>query len=206
MTVSAGGRQVGADLLIAESAGLCNRCSPHIQGVLAICVVDNLSGIHTPRKIGPMLKLGRCGGDHQGRYRQPGRARGLCLQCPVGQPESRDLVLQWNHWPGSRRVGLPHWRGSPDPGAGGSAAAVSHALGGPVLIASARRSSATITRGAMFARCASRNPRDERPSALSLSGGIVELAPCHRRFFLAADGSRAKPERSLETWLMGLGR
>jgi len=43
--------------LISESAGLCNRCSPHIQGVLAICVIDNLSGINTPRKIGPMLKL-----------------------------------------------------------------------------------------------------------------------------------------------------
>jgi len=51
------GRQAEADLLIAESAGLCNRCSPHIQGVLAVCVVDNLSGVHTPKKIGPMLKL-----------------------------------------------------------------------------------------------------------------------------------------------------
>lgn len=44
------------DLLITESAGLCNRCSPHIRDVLAICVIDNLSGIHTPRKIGPMLR------------------------------------------------------------------------------------------------------------------------------------------------------
>ncbi len=51
------GRRIGVDILIAESAGLCNRCSPHIQGALAICVVDNLSGVHTPRKIGPMLKL-----------------------------------------------------------------------------------------------------------------------------------------------------
>lgn len=48
---------LGVDMLIAESAGLCNRCSPHIQSALAICVVDNLSGVHTPRKIGPMLKL-----------------------------------------------------------------------------------------------------------------------------------------------------
>lgn len=47
----------GLDILISESAGLCNRCSPHIRGVLAVCVVDNLSGVHTPRKIGPMLKL-----------------------------------------------------------------------------------------------------------------------------------------------------
>ena len=51
------GRKSGLDMLIAESAGLCNRCSPHIKGALAVCVVDTLSGIHTPRKIGPMLKL-----------------------------------------------------------------------------------------------------------------------------------------------------
>ena len=48
---------LSADFLIAESAGLCNRCSPHVQGALAVCVVDNLSGVHTPKKIGPMLKL-----------------------------------------------------------------------------------------------------------------------------------------------------
>ncbi len=47
----------GFDLLVIESAGLCNRCAPHIQGVLAICVVDNLSGVNTPKKIGPMLKM-----------------------------------------------------------------------------------------------------------------------------------------------------
>jgi len=45
------------DILVSESAGLCNRCSPHIKDVLAICVVDNLSGVATPKKIGPMLKL-----------------------------------------------------------------------------------------------------------------------------------------------------
>lgn len=50
------GIKSGFDLLITESAGLCNRCSPHIRGVLAVCVIDQLSGVHTPRKIGPMLK------------------------------------------------------------------------------------------------------------------------------------------------------
>jgi Ni2+-binding GTPase involved in maturation of urease and hydrogenase len=50
------GQRQGFDLLVCESAGLCNRCSPHIRGVLAVCVVDNLSGVHTPAKIGPMLK------------------------------------------------------------------------------------------------------------------------------------------------------
>ena len=44
------------DLLISESAGLCNRCSPYIKNILGICVIDNLSGINTPKKIGPLLK------------------------------------------------------------------------------------------------------------------------------------------------------
>ncbi|OOM79551.1 GTP-binding protein [Clostridium sp. BL-8] len=45
------------DLLISESAGLCNRCSPHIKDILAVCVIDILSGVNTPKKIGPMLKF-----------------------------------------------------------------------------------------------------------------------------------------------------
>jgi Ni2+-binding GTPase involved in maturation of urease and hydrogenase len=51
------GRRQQLDLLISESAGLCNRCSPHIDGVFAVCVVDALAGVHTPKKIGPMLRL-----------------------------------------------------------------------------------------------------------------------------------------------------
>ncbi len=50
------GSNEGLELLITESAGLCNRCSPYIKGIKAICVIDNLSGINTPKKIGPMLK------------------------------------------------------------------------------------------------------------------------------------------------------
>ncbi|HSQ41209.1 MAG TPA: GTP-binding protein [Fibrobacteraceae bacterium] len=45
------------DLLVIESAGLCNRCSPHLKESLAVCVLDCLSGIDTPLKVGPMLKL-----------------------------------------------------------------------------------------------------------------------------------------------------
>lgn len=44
------------DMLITESAGLCNRCSPYIKEIIGVCVIDNLSGINTPKKIGPMLK------------------------------------------------------------------------------------------------------------------------------------------------------
>jgi Ni2+-binding GTPase involved in maturation of urease and hydrogenase len=45
------------DYLFTESAGLCNRCSPHIKDVTAVCVIDNLMGMETPRKIGPMLRM-----------------------------------------------------------------------------------------------------------------------------------------------------
>jgi len=50
------GNGLNLDILITESAGLCNRCSPYIKGIKAVCVIDNLSGINTPKKIGPMLK------------------------------------------------------------------------------------------------------------------------------------------------------
>ncbi len=50
------GRKEKLDLLITESAGLCNRCSPYIRNIKSVCVIDNLSGINTPKKIGPMLK------------------------------------------------------------------------------------------------------------------------------------------------------
>lgn len=50
------GKRNSFDYLITESAGLCNRCSPHIRNIPAVCVIDSLSGIETPFKIGPMLK------------------------------------------------------------------------------------------------------------------------------------------------------
>lgn len=50
-------KEHGYTILISESAGLCNRCSPHIEGICAVCVIDNLAGINTPKKVGPMLKM-----------------------------------------------------------------------------------------------------------------------------------------------------
>lgn len=50
------GRSLNLDILITESAGLCNRCSPYLQDIKSVCVIDNLSGINTPKKIGPLLK------------------------------------------------------------------------------------------------------------------------------------------------------
>ena len=49
-------RDRGADMLVTESAGLCGRCSPHIRDIPAVCVIDCLSGITAPQKIGPMLR------------------------------------------------------------------------------------------------------------------------------------------------------
>jgi Ni2+-binding GTPase involved in maturation of urease and hydrogenase len=50
------GLQKKLDYLVVESAGLCNRCSPHVQHNLAVTVLDMLSGINAPRKAGPLLK------------------------------------------------------------------------------------------------------------------------------------------------------
>jgi len=50
-------QDAGAECCIMETAGLCNRCSPHLRGALAICMIDNLMGIDAPEKIGPMLRL-----------------------------------------------------------------------------------------------------------------------------------------------------
>ena len=47
----------GAECCVIETAGLCNRCSPHLRGALALCIIDNLMGIDAPEKIGPMLRL-----------------------------------------------------------------------------------------------------------------------------------------------------
>ncbi len=50
-------RERGLQFLFMETAGLCNRCAPHIRDVLAVCVIDSLAGVNTPWKIGPMLRL-----------------------------------------------------------------------------------------------------------------------------------------------------
>jgi Ni2+-binding GTPase involved in maturation of urease and hydrogenase len=55
-TVVQWGEKQQLDFLFMESAGLCNRCSPHIEACAAVCVIDNLMGSKTPRKIGPILK------------------------------------------------------------------------------------------------------------------------------------------------------
>lgn len=49
--------QNGADFLLVETAGLCLRCSPYIEGSLGIVVLEATSGMNLPRKIGPMLTL-----------------------------------------------------------------------------------------------------------------------------------------------------
>lgn len=44
-----------AEVLVVETAGLCHRCAPAIEGCLTLCVIDHLIGLDTPAKIGPLL-------------------------------------------------------------------------------------------------------------------------------------------------------
>ena len=46
-----------ADFLLVETAGLCLRCSPYIEGSMGMVVLEATSGMNLPRKIGPMLTL-----------------------------------------------------------------------------------------------------------------------------------------------------
>lgn len=45
-----------ADLLIIETAGLCNRCAPFIDLAFSICSIDYTTSIQAPAKFGPIVK------------------------------------------------------------------------------------------------------------------------------------------------------
>jgi len=49
--------QAGANILLVETAGLCLRCSPYVDGGLGLIVIEATSGTNLPLKIGPMLSL-----------------------------------------------------------------------------------------------------------------------------------------------------
>lgn len=49
------GVEAGADFLFIETAGLCCRCAPHLEGIPALGVVSNLSGLDAPAKVGPAI-------------------------------------------------------------------------------------------------------------------------------------------------------
>ena len=51
------GRGRRVQYLFIETAGLCLRCAPHIEGVPALTVIDCLGGVQMPAKMGPMLTL-----------------------------------------------------------------------------------------------------------------------------------------------------
>lgn len=45
------------DILLVETAGLCLRCAPYVDGCLGLMVMEATSGMNLPRKVGPMLSL-----------------------------------------------------------------------------------------------------------------------------------------------------
>jgi Ni2+-binding GTPase involved in maturation of urease and hydrogenase len=49
--------KAGCEILLVETAGLCLRCSPYVDGGLGIIVLEATSGINLPLKVGPMLSL-----------------------------------------------------------------------------------------------------------------------------------------------------
>ncbi|MEJ5308157.1 MAG: GTP-binding protein [Anaerolineae bacterium] len=50
-------RKAGSTVLLVETAGLCLRCSPYVDGGLGIVVLEATSGMNLPLKVGPMLSL-----------------------------------------------------------------------------------------------------------------------------------------------------
>ncbi len=47
----------GCRILLVETAGLCLRCSPYVDGGLGVVVLEATSGMNMPLKVGPMLSL-----------------------------------------------------------------------------------------------------------------------------------------------------
>ena len=45
------------DVLLVETAGLCLRCSPYVNGGLGIVVLEATSGMNLPLKVGPILSM-----------------------------------------------------------------------------------------------------------------------------------------------------
>jgi Ni2+-binding GTPase involved in maturation of urease and hydrogenase len=50
-------RRQDAAVLLVETAGLCLRCAPYVEGGLGIMVMEATSGINLPLKVGPLLSL-----------------------------------------------------------------------------------------------------------------------------------------------------
>jgi Ni2+-binding GTPase involved in maturation of urease and hydrogenase len=49
--------QNACPILLVETAGLCLRCSPYVDGGLGMVVLEATSGMNLPLKVGPMLSL-----------------------------------------------------------------------------------------------------------------------------------------------------
>lgn len=96
------------DLLITESAGLCGRCSPHIRDIPAVCVIDCLSGITAPQKIGPMLRYADFIAVTKGDLVSPAEREVFSSQHPPGQPESPGELYQQSDRSRSLPAGFLH--------------------------------------------------------------------------------------------------
>ncbi len=49
--------KLSCNILFVETAGLCLRCSPYVDGGIGMIVLEATSGMNLPLKVGPMLSL-----------------------------------------------------------------------------------------------------------------------------------------------------
>lgn len=124
----------GAQCCIIETAGLCNRCSPHLRGALALCVIDNLMGIDAPEKIGPMLRLADVVVVTKGDSGLPGRAGGLPLPGATDEQKGHHPACKRPYGPGLRGSGRHPGRGPEQGKRYRHEAALCHARGGLLLL------------------------------------------------------------------------
>lgn len=50
-------QRAGSRILLVETAGLCLRCSPYVDGGLGLAVLEATSGMNLPLKVGPILSM-----------------------------------------------------------------------------------------------------------------------------------------------------
>ena len=94
------------DYLIIESAGLCNRCSPHLKDVLSVVILDMLSS-NAPKKIGPLLKSADIAVLTKGDLISQAEREVFCIHLSRVAPKVK--ILEVNGLTGQRTNILSNW-------------------------------------------------------------------------------------------------
>ncbi|PIE71351.1 MAG: hypothetical protein CSA22_03580 [Deltaproteobacteria bacterium] len=98
------GWEKNLDVLFVETAGLCFRCAPHVNGIPAITVIDNLGGLDAPEKMGPTLSLADAVVVTKGD--RVSQAEKEVFQYKIRQVNPSAMVIQFNGLTGTGAVPL----------------------------------------------------------------------------------------------------